>query len=513
MLKRKSMLMPMIAVILMLAIGISPASAQGTPKRGGSFKIISIGGDVRSLGWGPEIRLYYQIIYSQPVCETLIKWDEKGQPAPLLASGWKISNDLKSMTFTLRKGVKFHDGTDFDAEAVKFNLEAFQKSGRADFEMVSSIDVVDKHTIRLNFKNFSNMILTNLTMASGFISSPTAVKKMGVEEFGRNPVGTGPFKFKSWKRDLSIKFERFDGYWQKGKPYVDEFEWVLINDQMTAVSSFMAGEADVLHGAPLQQTVEWKKSGQYEIRTPRIASISLVGDSGNPDSPFAKLKVRQAISHAIDSKAIVDSVMQGFAEVTNQYSSAKTPFYNNDVVGYPYDPQKAKKLLAEAGYQKGFKTNIWWLNVGGYPAIGAVLQDYLKEVGIDAEVKLLELTGWMDKIRGGWDGLMYIGSGNAIPDDYRGAMFLSNSKMRLWKSPECPKELEDLLAKGMATPDLNAKVAIFREYNKLMVDKYCLVNWIMIESLFGALQKRVRDSGLYEVSYLHFNPADVYLNK
>lgn len=502
-----------VIAVLIFAVGLLPASAQGQPKRGGTLKIITTQGDVPCLGYAPDLRLLNQILDSRPVSETLVVWNDKGQPAPHLAESWKFANDLKSITFQLRKGVKFHDGTDFDAEAVKYNLEAFQKSGRTELDMVSSFDVLDKHTIRFNLKYFTNMILTQLTMNVGMMASPAALQKMGVNDFCRNPVGTGPFKFKGWQRDLSIKFERFDGYWQKGKPYLDGFEWLHIKDPMTAVSSFVAGEADAIIGVPYTQAAELKKSGQYVIRGAYNSHNSIISDSGNPKSPFSKLKVRQAVSYAIDPKAINDAIYYGMAEVTNQFSPAKSWGYNNKVAAYPYDPQKAKKLLAEAGYPNGFKTTLWYMNADVRPQVATALQAYLKEVGIEVDVKLLDLSAWMDKLRSGWDGLIYLGLGVTIPDDGRSGILLSNCKATLFKSMECVKELEDQMFKVTTASDAKTKAALFQEYNRLITDKYCLVNWISVFPTMSVMKKNIRDIDLFDISFIQFDPSDTYLAK
>lgn len=515
MLKEKHVYKVLAIILIALTIGIVPSIVAGqTPKRGGSFKIISTQGDVRSLGPAPEVRLVHQLFYAQPAIETLLKWNEKGESAPNLAKSWKIAPDLKSITFFLREGVKFHDGTDFDAEAVKFNIDLFVKAGRMDLAGISSTDVLDKHTIRMNLNPFNSALITNLAYVGGLMYSPTAVKKMGTEEFGRNPVGTGPFKFKSWKSDQSIKYERFDGYWQKGKPYVDEIEILHIKDQMTAVSSFMAGQGDaVWGGVPLQQAAQWQKSGEYNVRRLSYLVDGLVSDNANPTSPFAKLKVRQAISHAIDPKAINDSIFFGLYDVSNQFSGTKRPYYNKDAVGYPYDPAKAKKLLAEAGYPNGFKTNLWGWTIGDYPQWAAAIQAYLKEVGIDVEVNLLELSAWGDLCRKGWtNGLLFYGNSAIVPDDLRSMMYFQE-KYKFWKSMDVPKEIEDLILKAVSQPDFNAKVSTLREVNRLLTDKYCLVNFMLISSMIGVIKKDVHDSGLFEIALVQFNPADVYLSR
>jgi peptide/nickel transport system substrate-binding protein len=511
--RRRFLLTIAVIATLVFVLSALPVMAQGQPKKGGTLKVISTGGDVRCIGYAPDVRLLYQMIYSQPVTETLLRWDKKGELAPHLAESWRFSPDLKAIILNLRKGVKFHDGTDFDAEAVKFNFEVYQKSGRPELEMVTSIDTPDRHTVRLNLKDFNNLILTNLTMNVGIMTSPAALKKSGVDEVCRNPVGTGPFRFKNWQRDLSIRFERFEGYWQKGKPYLDAFEWLHIKDPMTAVSAFMAGDADAIINITPPLADKLRKDGQYEIFSVPFISSALVGDSGNPNSPFAKLKVRQAVSHAIDAKAIVDSVHYGFAEVTNQFSSPRSWGYNKNVVGYPYDPKKARQLLAEAGYPNGFKSTLWWSNIGIRPQTGAALQAYLREVGIDVEVKLLELSAWNDKLRAGWDGLMFTSISNSVPDDSRSGFIFSNCKASLWKSVACIKEMEDHIQKVITARDFKGKVELFQEYNKLLVDKHALMNCWVIESNIAALKKYVKGSDIYGTTFIQFNPADAYLDK
>ncbi len=139
--------------------------------------------------------------YSSPAVETLLNLDDEGNPAPGLATRWEISNDLKSLTFFLRKGVKFHDGTDFNAEAVKYVLDLGREGARADLKTVTSIEVVDEYTVRLNFSEFANYLVNSLTIAAGQIVSPTALKSHDKKWALMNPVGTGPFKLAKYERE------------------------------------------------------------------------------------------------------------------------------------------------------------------------------------------------------------------------------------------------------------------------------------------------------------------------
>ncbi len=151
------------------------------------------------------------------------------------------------ITFTLRKGVKFHDGTDFNAEAVKFNLEAKKAAKMSGTEDWSSIDILDDYTVRINLLQYVNTALARFTAIYGAMVSPTAFKKNGIDWARWNPVGTGPFQFVGFERDVSAKYKRFEGYWQKGKPYLDGVEYLYIKDPMTQSATMEAKEAHVLN--------------------------------------------------------------------------------------------------------------------------------------------------------------------------------------------------------------------------------------------------------------------------
>jgi ABC-type transport system substrate-binding protein len=203
------------------------------------------------MGWPADVRTVNCHLYQAPAVETLLRWDDGGKPGPHLATGWKVADDKKSITFNLRKGVKFHDGTDFNAQAVKWGFELFMKTKRSELQSVESMEVIDDHTLRLNLKYFDNLLLTNLCYLAGPIASPTAGEKMGKDAFCLRPVGTGPFKIKSVERDVLIRYEKFDGYWQKGKPYLDAIEISMVKDPMTAIAAYKSSKAHLLLALPI----------------------------------------------------------------------------------------------------------------------------------------------------------------------------------------------------------------------------------------------------------------------
>ena len=277
-----------------------------TPKYGGTLRIAhaldadTIGDPVARPMSSTGVRIGIMAV------ETLVRYDEKGIPVPWLATDWKVSKDLLSITMSLRKGVKFHDGTDFNAEAVKWNIDRYRTSSNPELKAVASVDVLDDSTVRLNLSKWSSTLLDSLTMHAGMMISPTAYQKNGGEWCRKNAVGTGPFKFVSWQLEIGLRFEKFNGYWQKGKPYLDAIEWVIVSDMMTRTAAFKRGEVNVLLIVEPPDVKELEKEGKYYFSTGGLSGLSIcvAGDSGHPNSPFADVRVRQAIEHAVDKQDI-----------------------------------------------------------------------------------------------------------------------------------------------------------------------------------------------------------------
>ncbi len=352
-------------------------------KTGGTLKIILIAGPQNAGGlpaevFGPDATSY------QFVMEPLLHGDNKGAVSPWLAESYKVADDLKSVTFTLRKGVKFHDGTDFNAQAAKWNLD--QQIQAKTQPYWASVDVIDDYTIRVNFTRWAN---TNLnTFADGNASwmiSPTAYQKNGKDWARSNPVGTGPFKFASFEKDVSYKVVRNPDYWQKGKPYLDGIQILYVADPLTQKATILSGGADMLEIEPGQNVIDLKAQG-FDYVGGLITTYCLLPDSGHPSSPYANQQVREAVEYAVDREAIAKAFSYGLWTAAYQIPAPANAVYNpNFNLGRKFDPAKAKDLLTAAGSPKGFKTTLL-----GNPAMPrsfvAAVQSYLTAVNINAEV-------------------------------------------------------------------------------------------------------------------------------
>lgn len=519
---RKNTLLGKLALLLfVLLIALSAQSfcaddVQAQPARGGTLRI-GVQADAVILGYPPTIRRVNSMRAAYTCLETLTRHDDTGKPVAWLASGWKIGDDLKSITLTLRKGVKFHDGSDFNAEAVKWNLDKYRETKRTALQAVSSVDVVDSHTVRLNLSKFDNTIIGNLAMTAGTIISPTAFKKHDQKWCEKNPVGTGPFKFVSWERDVRQVYERFDGYWQKDKPYLDRIEWIPIADPMTLLASLKSGEIDVLVEITPKDAKDLMESKNYNVTSAKIGvgGFGILFDSANSDSPFADVRVRQAATHAIDLKTIVAKIIYNFFEHTNQLVSPGHWAYNDSVKGNPYDTATAKKLLADAGYPNGFKTKLTSWNQPAYTVEAfTAVQGYLKEVGIDAELELVD-TGRLHKIvvGGSWEGMMWAAPGSPNPDATWAFLADLSARSPLWKLMLHPDEYEKTLTQGLEAPKFEDKQKLTRELQRLVFDQYALMIPLWSRADLAGKHQKVHDDGLYTVNRTQWTPYNAWVAK
>jgi peptide/nickel transport system substrate-binding protein len=392
-----------------------PAPALGQPVKGGILKAIRPTFP-KVIGYRPEFAPV-DTMFALPVIERLNQWDEKGNPIPVLAENWKGDPVNKTITWYLRKGVKFHDGTDWDAEACRWNLQLqIDTKSLPDGPYVKSLEVIDKYTIKMYLTEYTRL-LTQENYGWAMMVSPTAFNKAGggdiekSKEWARkNSVGTGPFKVVDFKRDAFIKYERNDNYWRKGMPYLDGMELRFIPDPMTASAMMEAKEADAWHDvAFVRNVLDLEQKGFKVVWGPGMF-WAILPNSNDPKSPFANKKVREAIEYALDRPAIAKMVGYGKYEPLHQIAPSKWPGY---VPGYnprPYNPDKAKKLLAEAGYPNGFKTAMLateWMRDGA-----TAIKSYLEAVGIDARLDIADMGRYFGAVFGtGWSDLVFAASG------------------------------------------------------------------------------------------------------
>jgi peptide/nickel transport system substrate-binding protein len=489
----------------------APAAKQ---QYGGALKIL-IPPVFLNIGYPPRAVPGFNPFQVAGTIETLLQADEQGNPIPNLASSWKISDDRLSLTLNLRQGIKFHDGTVLDAKAAKWCMETLSKEQPAELNTMKSIDVIDDYTVKVNFKNLDNLMVNYFLLKPGNMISPTAVQKNGADWAMINPVGTGPFKFTGYQRDVYLRMlEKNTDYWQTGKPYVNSIEVIFIADAMTRKTAFQSGAGQVITGLTPRDANELSKTGLYKILTSPSSIFSLMLDSVNPDTPFYNVKVRQAFAYAIDKKAICDTFGYGYLNPSNQIGYPGSPMYNPDIKGYPYDVAKAKALLAEAGYPNGFKTTINY-STGAYDDVYLAIQSYLAKVGIEAQLNKAETAKIQDLSSNGWKNgtvtnspYMAVGYPNA-----KTIAFYYSPRSPFGKSVLRPDEVETLYQAAVSAPTKEEMVKNTQEINRLLIDKYCVEVPIFVSPNIGAKDPSLRDDKIFDPWQEMWRPADAWLEK
>lgn len=335
---------------------------------------------------------------------------------PALATDWTISEDGLTYTFNLRKGVTFHDGTPLNAEAVKFNFDRMLKEDHPFhstgpfplaffFSSVKDVEAVDDLTVKFTLKEPFAPFMSNLAAPTGLIVSPAAVKKYG-SDYGRHPVGSGPFKFEEWQSNTRVVASRNDQYWD-GAPSLEAVIFRPITDANTRVAEMLSGGIDVLLETPPDNISQFRSDANYKVVEtvgPHVWYVML----NAKDGPFADKRVRQAVNYAVNKESLVKDVLQGTADVSaGPIPPAFNWAYNKDVAPYPYDPAKAKKLLAEAGAEGAKLTFL--VTEGGSGMLdpvpmGTAIQADLAAVGLKVEIKTYEWNTFLSQVNPGLEG-------------------------------------------------------------------------------------------------------------
>jgi peptide/nickel transport system substrate-binding protein len=341
--------------------------------------------------------------------------DGKGDYVPWLAESWDLDANAKTMTFHIRKGVKFHDGTTLNAAAVKWNFEQ-QKINLPDIQDVTSMDVVDDYTLKLTFSKYSALNLITITYAVPMYS-PTAIENAPSEDYYlTHEAGTGPYTVVDYQAGSSLTMKRFDDYWGT-KPYLDEIMEMAIMDPTVATLTMVKGDADIWSWVSLKEAVDLLDQG-FKSNEYGGGESWLSWDSAHPDSVYANQKVREAIEYALDRPAIAKTVSMGHWQPLTQMAGKDSICYVNGLDPRPFNPDKAKQLLTEAGYANGFKTTLIIQNTSENVMVASLIQSYLKDVGIDVEINQVDAAAYFGMLAPGgtgWKNAMLLASAGGPP--------------------------------------------------------------------------------------------------
>jgi peptide/nickel transport system substrate-binding protein len=409
--------------------------------------------------------------------ETLIDVDSSGKYIPGLVQAWEVKNE-KNIILKLKKNVKFHDGTDFNAEAVKFVLERAlnpetKASFRAEIEDIQTVEVVDPYTVRLILKEPSSAILGALANYAGYMISPTAIQKYG-KDIVRNPVGTGPFKFKEAVEGDHITLVRNDSYHIMGKdgralPYLDELSIKIIPDDSVKLVNLKSGSLDLIDSVQtinIQSLSASKDIALVSTSASRVFKMLL----NVTKEPLSKKEVRQAIAFAVDREEFVKVVANGYGTVEPSVVMKQQWFYSPTVKKYGYDIQKAKALLAKAGYPNGFKVKLSFTSREPDKTIIQLIQSQLRKVGIDGEIETFDRLAFNNtwNKREGEIGLNF--APVPKPDPYIQFQIFFATKGNNNFTGYSSQKFDDILDKSKSTYNIEGRKAMYKELQDLLSD-------------------------------------------
>jgi peptide/nickel transport system substrate-binding protein len=407
---------------------------------------------------------------------------------PALATSWDISDDGTVYTFKLRKGVTFHDGTPFNAQAVKFNFDRmlvekhpYHNTGPFPlaffFKSIKETRVLDDYTVQFKLDKPYAPLLSNLAYPTGLIVSPAAVKKHK-KDFGRNPVGTGPFQFARWESNRLVAVEKNPNYWN-GAPKLDAVVFRPITDANTRVTEILSGGIDLMVEVPpdnVAMFAEDKSFTVYEQVGPHLWFLILNMKEG----PFKDKRARQAVNYAINKQALVENVLQGTATVaTGPTPSAFAWAYSDTLKPYPYDPDKAKELLKAAGAEGAEIT--FYVTEGGSGmlnpiAMGTAIQADLAKVGLKVKIETYEWNTFLGKVNPGLEGKADMAEMAWMTNDPDTLPFLA-LRTDAWPDKGgfnsgyySNKKVDQLLEQARAATDQAKRAELYKQMQKIVYD-------------------------------------------
>jgi peptide/nickel transport system substrate-binding protein len=415
-LNRRTLLMSTVTGAMLPVLAMPGITfAQDEPKTGGTAGVVC---GANPASWDLTKSTW---VTWQAVCflyDRLVNFDDQENLLPGLATAWEVSEDGLTYTLTLRQGVMFHDGTPFNADSVKFNIQRhIDKPDSAYYtiyEPVDHVEVVDDYTAKIVMKEIRpNFIYEGLAQWGALQLSPTSYQAQDPDNYGNPPVGTGPFVFDSYEPGSLIKYKRNDNYWD-GAPLLDGVEVKVIPEPAVQLTELEAGTTDAIIVSPKDVSTVQDDGLEVQQRiSPGVCLVSLNTSKGVTQ----ELAVRKAIALAVDRDTMIEALLYGFAAKSRAGVTEDSPFYNADIPEIEYDPEAAGAVLDEAGWVMGdngirqrdgqpLSVNILSTDFTDWALYNQAIQEQLKAVGIDSTISSLEWNAYLDQWRenqGDWN--------------------------------------------------------------------------------------------------------------
>jgi peptide/nickel transport system substrate-binding protein len=499
---------PLIAITLALGLWAAPVVAQPA-----GTLVVGLVAEPVNLD-PPQVTDLNSNRVGRRVVETLVTFpDESTQVVPGLAESWTISKDGLQYTFKLRRGIAFHDGTPLNAEAVKFSIERqinpnhpAYKLGKYPFANyffgnVKAVEVLSDERVAFLLNEPRASFLAVLTAGAASIVSPTAVMKWG-PDYPNHPVGTGPFRFASWDRGQRVVLEKNPSYW-KYPVKVERVIYRPIVEDQARLTELLTGGLDLIVGVPADNVSQLEKNPKITLLKQVGAHVWYLG-MNNQKKPFDDKRVRQALNYAVNKDAIVNDVLKGTGAASKGPVLPGTWGADGALKAYPYDPERAKKLLAEAGYPNGFTTTLWVPESGSGMqapvAMSTVMQSNLKAVGVNVSLQTMEWGAYLAKLRTKEQELFALSwmAGTEDPDMVMYPLLHSSQWTPVGPNRALYKNtrFDALLQQARLTTDQAKRAQLYKEAQRILIDD---APWVFVdhEIQIAALTKRVQGFKLH----------------
>lgn len=413
------------------------------------------------------------------IYENLLYFDLDMELQPELATDWEAVDET-TWRFTLREDVTFHDGEEFNAEAVKANLERvtdeeFGSERLFLYEMITEINVVDEYTVEIVTEYPFAPLLSHLAHDGGGMISPAAIEEAGFDEV--EAVGTGPFELDSWEPGDEVVLVRNEDYWGDA-PNLDSITFQVVPEESTRLALVENGEA---HIAPFEQPTNQARvesAQSMDLMLYDSLSLDYIGMNTEKE-PFDDVQVRQAITMAIDRESMVEGILEGAGTPAIGPLSELVFGFTEDVESLDYDPEGAEELLAEAGYEDGFETTLWTNDNARRMEIAEIVQNDLAEVGIDVEIEVLEWGAYLDETSEGNHDMYILGWVTVTGDADYGlyALFHSDSHGATGnRSFYSNDRVDELLDEGREETDMDEREQIYADVQNELVPEAPHIN-------------------------------------
>ena len=427
--------------------------------------------------------------------DRLVMMDNDMNLVPGLAESWEVLDDTTTV-FHLRQNVKFHNGEEMTSEDVKYSLERCIANPGVNYNylIIESITCDDDYTVTIKTSAPFNALLYRLSLDAASIICKSA--DTSAEEFNKNPVGTGPFKFVSWELGGDVVLEAFEDYWG-GAPAIKRIIFRTIPEALNRTIGLETGEVDLAYDLGITDLESLEGNDSITTLTSPSTTVWYVGMNVQK-APFDNEKVRQAIAYALDPQGYIDLVFGGEATLANYTMlPPSVDGYISDCSDYSHNVEKAKELLTEAGYPDGFSTTLWCSDTQVMRDSAVVIQEQLRQVGITAEVKTLENGQYMSETGNGAHDMFIMSKTSIDPDSMLRSMYhteaLGPSGNRcFWTTPE----VDAMIDEASTTTDTEHAMELYAEIQRTVAEAAPLVP-LAVEHLNAGMQSNVKGFGLY----------------